>query len=85
MVISAKCNRRGLPFPNKLYAVKILFNDTGLRTKDIRDAYENEWEILSRIRSFGKIRFCYFHNFLTSDWRSMNRFDTFVAELDLHF
>ena len=45
-----RCSRRGLPFSNKLYAVKILFNDNALRTRDIRDAFENEWEILSRIR-----------------------------------
>ncbi|KAL5271322.1 hypothetical protein ACHWQZ_G001830 [Mnemiopsis leidyi] len=51
VVVSAKCSRRGLPFPNKLYAVKILFNDNALRTRDIRDAFENEWEILSRIRT----------------------------------
>ncbi|XP_063688528.1 serine/threonine-protein kinase BRSK1-like isoform X4 [Bolinopsis microptera] len=51
VVVSAKCTRRGLPFSNKLYAVKILFNDNALRTRDIRDAFENEWEILSRIRT----------------------------------
>ena len=51
VVVSAKCTRRGLPRTDKLYAVKILFNDSALRSREIRAHFTNEWEILSRIRT----------------------------------
>lgn len=49
LVVAAKCLREGLPNPSKLYAVKLLFNFTHEYTSVVRNAYENEWLILSRL------------------------------------
>lgn len=49
LVVSAKCHRMGLPDKQKLYAVKLLFNFTHEYTSVVRNAYENEWLILSRL------------------------------------
>ncbi len=49
LVVSAKCTRTGLPDKQKLYAVKLLFNFTHEYTSVVRNAYENEWLILSRL------------------------------------
>ena len=49
LVVSAKCTRTGLPDKRKLYAVKLLFNFTHEYTSVVRNAYENEWLILSRL------------------------------------
>ena len=49
LVVAAKCTRPHLPDPNKLYAVKLLFNFTHEYTSVIRNTYENEWLILSRL------------------------------------
>ena len=49
LVVAAKCLREGLPNPDKLYAVKLLFNFTHEYSSVVRNAYENEWLILSRL------------------------------------
>ena len=49
LVVSARCTRTGLPDRRKLYAVKLLFNFTHEYTSVVRNAYENEWLILSRL------------------------------------
>lgn len=49
VVVSARCKSRGLPRPQKLYAVKLLFNFTHEYSTLIRNAYENEWLVLSRL------------------------------------
>lgn len=49
LVVAARCQRNGLPTPAKLYAVKLLFNFTHEYTSVVRNAYENEWLILSRL------------------------------------
>ena len=49
IVVAAKCTRKGLTDPNKLYAVKLLFNFTHEYSSVIRNTYENEWLILSRL------------------------------------
>ena len=49
MVVSAKCTILGHPNPEKLYAVKLLFTFMHDFTSAIRNAYENEWAVLSRI------------------------------------
>ena len=49
LVVAAKCLREGLPSSHKLYAVKLLFNFTHEYTSVVRNAYENEWLILSRL------------------------------------
>lgn len=51
LVVAARCLRAGLPTPAtaKLYAVKLLFNFTHEYTSVVRNAYENEWLILSRL------------------------------------
>jgi len=49
LVVSARCARTGLPDRRKLYAVKLLFNFTHEYTSVVRNAYENEWLILSRL------------------------------------
>lgn len=49
MVVAAKCTKPDLPDPDKLYAVKLLFNFTHEYTSVIRNTYENEWLILSRL------------------------------------
>ena len=51
LVVAAKCTRPGLPQPDKLYAVKLLFTFMHDFSTAIRNAYENEWSILSRIVS----------------------------------
>ena len=49
LVVSATCSRDGLPDPSKLYAIKLLYNFTHEYTSVVRNAYENEWLILSRL------------------------------------
>ena len=49
VVVSATCKCHGLPHPQKLYAVKLLFNFTHEYSTLIRNAYENEWLVLSRL------------------------------------
>lgn len=49
LVVAAKCTHRGLPDPEKLYAVKLLFNFTHEYSSIVRNAYENEWLVLSRL------------------------------------
>lgn len=49
LVVAARCRREGLPNPNKLYALKLLFNFTHEYTSVVRNAYENEWLVLSRL------------------------------------
>ena len=49
MVVSATCTLPGHPNPEKLYAVKLLFTFMHDFTSAIRNAYENEWAVLSRI------------------------------------
>ena len=49
VVVSARCTSRGLPRPQKFYAVKLLFNFTHEYSTLIRNAYENEWLVLSRL------------------------------------
>ena len=49
MVVAATCTCRGLPDPDKLYAVKLLFNFTQEYTSVTRNSYENEWLVLSRL------------------------------------
>ncbi len=49
LVVAAKCRKEGLPHPDKTYAVKLLFNFTHEYTSVVRNAYENEWLILSRL------------------------------------
>lgn len=49
LVVAAKCRRDGLPDKEKLYAVKLLFNFTHEYTSVVRNAFENEWLILSRL------------------------------------
>ena len=49
LVVSAKCTKEGLPDPTKLYAIKLLYNFTHEYTSVVRNAYENEWLILSRL------------------------------------
>ena len=47
--LSNRCMCRGLPNPSKLYAVKLLFNFTHEYSSVIRNTYENEWLVLSRL------------------------------------
>lgn len=49
LVVAARCRREGVPDPHKLYAVKLLFNFTHEYTSVVRNAFENEWLILSRL------------------------------------
>ena len=49
MVVAACCSCRGLPNPGKLYAVKLLFNFTHEYSSVLRNTYENEWLVLSRL------------------------------------
>ena len=49
LVVSATCTKDGLPDPTKLYAIKLLYNFTHEYTSVVRNAYENEWLILSRL------------------------------------
>lgn len=49
LVVSARCHRSGLPDRQKRYAVKLLFNFTHEYTSVVRNTYENEWLILSRL------------------------------------
>ena len=49
MVVAATCSCRGLPNPGKLYAVKLLFNFTHEYSSVLRNTYENEWLVLSRL------------------------------------
>ena len=49
MVVQAKCQRLGIPNPNKTYAVKLLFNFTHEYSSVMSNQYENEWLILSRL------------------------------------
>lgn len=49
LVVAARCHREGVPDPEKLYAVKLLFNFTHEYTSVVRNAFENEWLILSRL------------------------------------
>ena len=49
MVVAASCSCRGLPNPGKLYAVKLLFNFTHEYSSVLRNTYENEWLVLSRL------------------------------------
>ena len=49
IVLAAKCMRPGLPDADKLYAVKLLFTFMHDFSSVVRNAYENEWGILSRI------------------------------------
>lgn len=59
LVVSARCTKEGNPQPAKLYAVKLLFNFTHEYTSVVRNAYENEWLILSRLLPHENVvRFC---------------------------
>ena len=49
LVVSAHCSKEGLPDTTKLYAIKLLYNFTHEYTSVVRNAYENEWLILSRL------------------------------------
>ena len=49
LVVSARCTKKGIPDSAKLYAIKLLYNFTHEYTSVIRNAYENEWLILSRL------------------------------------
>lgn len=49
LVVSALCTKEGLPDTSKLYAIKLLYNFTHEYTSVVRNAYENEWLILSRL------------------------------------
>ena len=49
IVVAARCTKHGLPNPQKLYALKLLFNFTQEYTSVMRNAYENEWLVLSRV------------------------------------
>ena len=59
LVVSARCTKQGTPNPAKIYAVKLLFNFTHEYTSVVRNAYENEWLILSRLLPHENVvRFC---------------------------
>lgn len=49
LVVAARCTMKGLPEPSKLYAVKLLFNFTHEYSSIVRNSFENEWLILSRL------------------------------------
>ena len=49
LVVAGRCTKPGLPSPQKLYALKLLFNFTHEYTSVMRNAYENEWLVLSRV------------------------------------
>ena len=49
LVVAARCTMRGLPDPSKLYAVKLLLNFTHEYSSIVRNSFENEWLILSRL------------------------------------
>jgi hypothetical protein len=48
IVFAARCLRKGLPRPMKLFAVKLVFN-FGLSTAATRNTFENEFNVLSRL------------------------------------
>ena len=49
LVMAARCTCKGLPSPDKLYALKLLFNFTHEYSSVVRNTYENEWLVLSRL------------------------------------
>lgn len=48
LVVAARCTRKGIPDPNKIYAVKLLYNFCHEESSVVRNAFENEWLVLSR-------------------------------------
>jgi hypothetical protein len=48
IVFAARCLRKGLPRPQKLFALKLIFN-FGLSTAATRNTFENEFNVLSRL------------------------------------
>lgn len=48
IVFAARCLRRGMPRPQKLFALKLVFN-FGLSTAATRNTFENEFNVLSRL------------------------------------
>ena len=59
-VFITKCKRRGFPFPDKLYAVKMVFNFSHLSTASRKSRYETEFTLYASlepsphiVRSFG--------------------------------
>ncbi|CAI8050751.1 Serine/threonine-protein kinase PINK1, mitochondrial [Geodia barretti] len=50
MVVAATCNRPGVPTPDKLYAVKLLYNFSHEYSSVVlNNSLENEWLVLSRL------------------------------------
>jgi hypothetical protein len=58
IVFAARCLRKGMPKPNKLFALKLVFN-FGLSTAATRNTFENEFNVLSRLPP---------HNNITRFW-----------------
>ena len=48
IVFAARCLRKGMPKPGKLFALKLVFN-FGLSTAATRNTFENEFNVLSRL------------------------------------
>ena len=50
MVVAATCNKPGIPTPDKLYAVKLLYNFSHeYSSVVVNNSLENEWLVLSRL------------------------------------
>ncbi len=58
IVFAARCLRKGMPKPSKLFALKLIFN-FGLSTAATRNTFENEFNVLSRLPP---------HNNITRFW-----------------
>ena len=50
MVVSVKCTHKKHPDPNKLYALKTVFNYLGATTKPLLRAFESEYTRLSSLK-----------------------------------
>ena len=48
-VVAATCTKPGLPFPDKYYAVKLLYNFSHEYSSVVHNTLENEWLVLSRL------------------------------------
>ena len=49
LVVAATCSRPGVPSPDKLYAVKLLYNFSHEYSSVVNNSLENEWLVLSRL------------------------------------
>ena len=49
LVVAARCNKPGIPTPDKRYAVKLLYNFSHEYSSIVNNSFENEWLILSRL------------------------------------